>query len=253
MSPSISSSTYDLSLLTRSAQRWRDSSGLRCYYHDLLRDVVRQATLGPRLELGSGIGAIREIAPSVITSDVAKTPFVDRVVSAYAIEEQGCSWGAILAVDVLHHLCEPLRFFASAARSLRQGGRIVLAEPAATLLGRSFYRIFHHEPCRAAELQSPWRFVPDPITGEFANMGMAWAMFVRDRKETEQWLAQHGLKLIDLRFRDGLAYASTGGLSKPQILPTWGIQGLLRIERSMPQAWWRRAGLRMIITIEKIG
>lgn len=243
--------TYDLSLLTRSAERWRTAPGLRCYYRDLLQDVLGRRTSGPTLELWSGIGAIREIDADVITSDVAATPYVERVVSAYAIEEAGRLWGAIVAVDVLHHLCEPLRFLRSAAESLVDGGRIVLAEPAATLGGRWFYRWCHHEPCRPDELSAPWVFEGSGDSGEFANMGMGWALFVRDRVATEARLREFGLRLVDVRFRDGLGYPSTGGFSRGQLLPTALIRGVIRVERWLPQWLWRGMGLRMIITIEK--
>ena len=245
--------TYDLSLLRRSAERWRVSAGLRAYYHDLLRDVLRHAPAGPKLELGSGIGAIREIDDSVVTSDVAPTPYVQRVVSAYAIEEAGRDWSAVLATDVLHHLCEPLRFLASAAENLRPGGRIVLAEPAATPLGRLFYRCCHREPCRHEELDTPWRFEADRTTNEFANMGMAWALFVRERPAVERQLASLGLRVVEVAFRDGAAYPVTGGFSMRQLLPTAVIRGLLTLERRIPQWLWRIAALRMVIVLEKSG
>ena len=65
---------------------------------------------GPSLELGSGIGNLKDCIPEVITSDLVKTGFVDTACSAYDIilpEDAGLSgkWANITAMDVLHHLC----------------------------------------------------------------------------------------------------------------------------------------------------
>ncbi|HYD84173.1 MAG TPA: hypothetical protein VEA63_08965, partial [Opitutus sp.] len=131
--------------------------------------------------------------------------------------------------------------------------RLVLAEPAATRIGRAFYRAFHHEPCDPETLRAPWVFGAEAKSGEFANMGMAWALFVRDRANVAAPLAEYGLAIAEVSFRDGLAYPATGGLSKPALLPAPAIRGLLRIEQRLPQRFWRFWGLRMIVVLEKTG
>src|SRR5690606_12130757 len=123
------------------------------------------------------------------------------VVSAYAIPSLAEGWSNILAFDVFHHLADPMRFIRSAANALEPGGRIILCEPAATILGRFFYRAFHEEPCEPRRLAAPYEFQPDR-DGRFANMGMAWAMFERDRETFEAQLTMLGLKLSRPRFRD---------------------------------------------------
>lgn len=240
--------TYDLSHLGGSAAKWRDSAALRAVYGDILRRMQAGCVPGATLEIGSGIGVAREICPDWVLSDVVVTPHVNRAVSAYEIPAE--AWGNIVAFDVLHHLREPLRFFVSAAAALRPGGRIVLAEPAGTSGGCLFYRMFHPEPCRPAEIQPPYVF-PADADGLFANMGMAHALFGRERSRFEPILRDMGLSLVSVQYRDLLAYPATGGFSKPALLPAPVLRALLVLESALPQFLLRRVALRMIVVLEK--
>jgi SAM-dependent methyltransferase len=203
---------------------------------------------GSILEIGSGIGMARAYFPGLVTSDVAPTKFVDLAVSAYAVPEQ--QWNNIIAIDMLHHLQEPLRFLASAAKALAPGGRIVLAEPAGTRWGRLFYRWFHHEPCLPEDVRPPFTFKAD-ASGGFANMGIGHVLFGRERELVMAGLRQHQLSLVDVHYRDFLAYPATGGFSRSALLPASILSALLAIERMLPQFLMRRLGLRMIVVLEK--
>lgn len=242
--------TYDLSLLDKSEETWDRSSGLRAVYQSIFADMESAARGNDWLELGSGAGFFKRCYAKVISSDIRKTRFVDQAVSAYAIEHSAKLWDTIFAMDMLHHLTQPFRFFESASKALKPGGRIVLAEPAATTWGRLFYRLFHHEPCKASLIKPPFELQAES-GGSFANMGMGQALFRDHETETQSQLDKLGLSVKELRYRDVLAYPSTGGLSKRQILPTSIIQLLLRGESLLPQAILRVLGLRMIIVLEK--
>ena len=240
--------TYDLSLLDRSLAKWRTSRALRTVYADIFSEMRRQMVSGKILEVGSGIGMAREYFPGVVLSDIEATRFVDRAVSAYAIPQE--NWGNIIATDTLHHLQEPLRFLESAAGALTPGGRVVLAEPAGTAWGRIFYGWFHHEPCLPRNVPQDFKFSTD-ADGSFANMGMAYVLFDRERVVVHAALRRYGLRLISVRYRDLIAYPATGGFSRLALLPSSVLRGLLVIERLLPQAVLRFLALRMIIVLEK--
>ena len=244
--------TYDLDLLRQSDDRWRLSAGLRAVYGGLYRAMAEQARLGPALEIGSGIGAIKRSLPDVVTSDVRETTFADRVVSAYDIEsDAGGPWQTIYAMDVLHHLRDPFRFFESASRVLAPQGRIVMCEPAATGLGRRFYGAFHHEPIDLTVIPCPYAPPPTEEGVDFANMAMAWALFVRDRASTQERLEALNLTVCAVAFRDVIAYPATGGFSGPTLLPAMGVRAVLALESLLPQWLLRRVALRMIVTLER--
>lgn len=245
--------TYDLDLLSDSQAAWDRSEGLRFVYERIYRGIRAHCTDGATLEIGSGIGVGKAFFENLVTSDVVKTPYVDRAISAYEIEpDAGGAWANIFAIDVLHHLTQPLRFFKSAAAVLKPGGRIILVEPAATFGGRIFYSLFHHEPIQPQLIVPSFKFDVNGAGGEFANMGMGVGLFRDHRQMLDEHLAMMGLRCIEVKFRDVFAYPLTGGYSKPQLLPTIALRGLLELEKYLPQFVYRWFGLRMMITLEKI-
>lgn len=250
--PSNPDETYDLRLLERSHAKWKRSPALRAYYESVYRQMAAFAAPGPALEVGSGCGFICDFIPEVVTTDVCATRFVPRAASAYALEAvAGGPWSTIYLLDVLHHLREPMRFFDSAARALRSGGRIVLMEPAATALGRVFYRMFHHEPIEPAGVGQPYIFGSSESSPEFANMGIGWAMFGRDREHVQQMLSRRGLALLTVRFRDLVSYPVTGGFSGPALLPATCVRALGGIEARLPSWLLAKTALRMLIVVER--
>lgn len=240
--------TYDLALLDQSLAKWRRSSALRAVYGDIFEEVRGWCLPGRTLELGSGIGVATSFIPHLVTSDLVRTRFVDRAVSAYQIPRE--DWSNLIAMDVLHHLQRPFDFFASAAGALAPGGRIVLVEPAGTPGGSWFYRRFHHEPCAPAEIRPPFQF-PADADGGFANMGMGQGLFHECRDTVERTLVELGLRITSVTYRDVLAYPLTGGFSRRALLPAAGLRVLLAGERVLPQALLRRIALRMVIVIER--
>jgi hypothetical protein len=248
----MSDITYDLTLLQASRAKWEQSPAVREYYGAVFAEMMSYASGGDTLDLGSGIGAIKDFFPKVATSDIQATPFVDREVSCYRIQDSGRRWGNLTATDVLHHLRLPRAFFESAAAALDTGGRVILAEPAATLLGRAFYKVCHHEPIAPGRLAPPFEFKPDQPDGEFANMGMGTALFRIFYSDWYPIIQDLGFSVVAIRYRDCIAYPLTGGFSKPQLAPLWLINGLLRLEGCIPQAVMRLIALRMIIVLEKV-
>jgi hypothetical protein len=245
--------TYDLSLLDESSRAWQQSEALRLFYGDLYSEIGRHCVGSSLLEIGSGIGVSSDFIKHVTTTDLVKTKYVDRAMSAYAIEptESGSGWTSIFALDMLHHLREPFKFLASASQCLEANGRIVLLEPAATWLGRIFYKLFHHEPIEPREIGSPFEFEANGTDGEFANMGMGVGLFVRNEAVVSERLQAMGLKVLCIRYRDIIGYPLTGGYSAGQKAPTSVVRLCLRFEKTLPQWLLKRLGLRMCVVLEK--
>lgn len=241
--------TYDLELLEGSRNKWKKSPGLRHVYGEIYKLVAEYMVDGPTLELGSGIGNAKEFIPGIVTSDIEKTPFVDRQESCYCISDD-IKWRNFIALDVLHHLHEPFAFFADAARVLDIGGRIIITEPSANFGGQLFYKFFHHEPCLPDLIKPPFSF-ECAEDGEFANMGMGVGLFINNKDETLTMLGELGLKLKEIKFCHLLAYPLTGGYSKPQLAPTFCLKMLTAIEKRLPQLFMRTFALRMVIVLEK--
>jgi hypothetical protein len=97
----------------------------------------------------------------------------------------------------------------------------------------------------------PFEFEANGADGEFANMGMGVGLFMRNRELVETQLAERSLRCKEVSFQDVCAYPLTGGYSKPQLLPTSGLRLLAKLEKFLPQCFYRLFGLRMVIVLEK--
>ena len=166
------------------------------------------------LEIGSGAGFLKHMIPQLITSEVFPLEGVDRVEDATALSFANSSLDAIVMTDVLHHVPDVSRFFAEAARALRDDGAIVLIEPWRTRWSEWVYTHLHHEPFRADT--GDWRLPPGgPLS--MANGAIPWIVFDRDRKRFER--ENPGLTIEVIEPLMPFAYLASGGVSLRALLP----------------------------------
>ena len=132
------------------AAKIRKNNLLQEIYRDFYARILEEipsSRFASVVELGSGGGFLRELAPEIVTSECVAVPGVERVVDACAIADSFAEGqlDAICAVNVLHHLPDAPGFLTGASHVLRCGGRIVLIEPWFTPIGQWFHRVIHHE------------------------------------------------------------------------------------------------------------
>ena len=199
---------------------------LRRLYVDFYRQFS-QAMPHPEgkvlVELGSGGGFLKEILPSVITSDVLDLPNVDRVFAAEHMPFDDASVDGIFMFDVLHHMADPAAFLAEAGRCLKVGGRVVCIEPANTAWARFVYTRFHHE---GFDPRGPWSTGAGPLSQ--ANGALPWIIFVRDRQIFERRFPL--LRVVRLRNHTPLRYLLSGGLSFRTLAPAFAYQPVRVLE-----------------------
>jgi SAM-dependent methyltransferase len=135
--------------LARHRAAWQARPELRAVYREWFDRLLAAAgTRRPVVEIGSGPGFFKAVAPSLVATDVLAGLAVDIRCDADVLPFRSGSVGAIVMVDALHHLPRPLDFLAEAARALTPGGRLAMVEPWITLPSWILYRFFHHEECR---------------------------------------------------------------------------------------------------------
>jgi SAM-dependent methyltransferase len=199
------------------------------------------------VELGSGGGFLKEVFPSVITSDVLPLPgVVDRCFSGLEMPFADRSVDAFLMVDVFHHVPDSALFLREMDRCLKPGGQIVMIEPANTLWGRWIYQNFHHEPF---DPSAGWT-LPSGGPLSSANGALPWIVFKRDFLRFQREFP--GLRVKSISYHAPFRYLVSGGLSLRQLLPGWmyppvkGFEWLL----SPLQA---QLGLFMLVSLQKFG
>jgi len=176
------------------------------------------------VELGSGGGFIKEVIPSVLTSDIINLPGIDIQFSASAMPFRDSTVAAFFMIDVLHHVHDTRLFFTEITRCLYSGGKVVMIEPANTMWGRFIYKNFHHE---AFDPKAGWGLNSiGPLSS--ANGAIPWIVFFRDRSNFEHEFPM--LKISKLKPHTPLRYIISGGVSMRQLLPTSTYKLVKRLE-----------------------
>ncbi len=213
------------------------------FYGQFLASIVNHETKRI-VEIGSGGGFIKTIAPGVKTSDVTSLPGLDYQFSAARMPFENESIDAFLLLNTFHHIGETGAFLAEVNRCLRSNGRLIMIEPANTRWSRFVYRRFHHEPFNP---DVPW---DRPAGGRMtsANSAIPWIVFVRDRQKFEALFPK--LRIRTLRPHTPFRYLISGGVSYRQIFPSWTYPLVLLAER-ISAPFNRYLGMFMTIVLEK--
>jgi hypothetical protein len=216
-------------------------------FYRLMRQHLSRAP-GSTVELGSGIGAIKEFIPDCITTDIFSNPWIERLENAYSLSFRTGAISNLILLDVFHHLQFPGTALNEFSRVLSTGGRILLLEPYAGLIGRTVYGLFHHEPLGLdSEItwDAPIHFDPHK-TGYYAAQGNAGRIFCSGLYDH---LLQ-GLRIVMVRRLSCIAYLASGGFSKPQLYPTYLFFALQAVDRVL-SGWPTIFGARILVVLEK--
>lgn len=200
---------------------WDRKPLLRKAYRTFHTEIRRHLAEGSGLtvELGSGIGVIKETIPECVTTDVFANPWVDRKEDAYCLSFQDASVRNLILFDVWHHLQFPGSAMEEFHRVLVPEGRVLLFEPAAlSLLGRFVFGLFHHEPVH--DRSEPRWFIPQSIDRAqmpyYAAQGNAWKSFrsgCLPPRLSRNWV------LLCVRFYPAFEWLAAGGFRQRQVVP----------------------------------
>jgi SAM-dependent methyltransferase len=201
------------------------------------------------IEIGGGIGNLKERLADAITTDIQPAPWLDCVADAQRLPFAAASAANIVMVDVLHHLEFPVRFFREAERVLRPGGRVLMVEPAITWGSTLFYRLLHHEPVRAAA-DVLMDGEPDPRRDPYdSNQAIPTLLVTRQRDRFHGLFP--GLRIARVDWFSLAAYPLSGGFKSWSLLSARMARRMLRAERAIEPLLGRFTGFRMMLVVEK--
>jgi SAM-dependent methyltransferase len=209
---------------------WDERPLVRRQYGEWYRWIVESLAdvPGPTVELGSGIGKLKEFKPDAVTTDVEPTPWAEVVVDAGALPYGDGEVGNLVLLDVFHHLGDPSRFLDEAQRVLATGGRVVIIDPYCSPLSTLIYRHFHHErtDLSVAPFERDEQTSATPLE---SNQARATLMFYRDRDHYRERWTELPI-VLDRRFAF-IVYPLTGGFTRTPLLPSWLYGPLHSAER----------------------
>ena len=233
-------------------RQWEKKPALRAVYEDLYRRIARACAPGPSLEIGGGVGNFKAFAPDVVSSDIQVAPWLDAVCDAHALPFSAGAFANLVLFDVLHHLARPRAFFAEALRVLRPGGRIVMIEPALSVLSWPFYTYLHEEPVALSDdpLLAGMPERRDPYAANQAVptllFGPLWA-----RHEARFAALFPSLAVRERRLLSLFAYPLSGGYKNWSLVPAAIVPALLRIEDVLAPLLGRICAFRLLVVLER--
>lgn len=228
---------------------WRNKPLLEKIYRRFYTAIMARLQPGTTLEIGSGIGQIKQFIPNCITSDLFPNPGIDRVESAYSLSFEDRSLDNIILFDVWHHLEYPGAALRECHRVLASGGKLIIFEPAMGLIPRAVYGLFHHEPLGFGK-EICWEPPASLDIGNapyFAAQARAWRIFYRG--EEANHLA--GWRKKECTLWSDLAYLASGGFSKPAFYPSICLSLIEMLDRLLTRLPPAAFAARMLVVLEK--
>lgn len=238
-------------LIEKNRQLWERKPVLRrCYaeFHRLMASYLSKRPGAKTVELGAGMGNIRETIPDCIRTDLFPYPWIDQVENAYNLTFTDASLSDILMMDVFHHLRYPGTALAEFRRVLQSGGRLIMLEPGLSVLGYIVYGPFHAEPigtARQIQWVAPEGWSPEEID-YYSGQGNATRVFVQNyfASELRDW------NIIEVKRIPAIAYAASGGYSGPQLYPTFAYPFMTFLEKVM-EPFPALFATRLLVVLEK--
>ena len=184
------------------------------------------------VELGAGAGFAERTVPGLLRTDTIAYPGVDQVADALAMPWADGEVRAIFLLNVMHHLPDAEKFLSEAQRVLKPGGLLLITDPHIGILSRWIYGWGHHEPLDPAAPE--WKFpVAHALSG--ANIALTWIVFQRDLKVFEKGFPE--LKMGAYERFAPLQYWLSGGLTRWNLVPSWGVKAVRAMDRLIIKVW----------------
>ena len=238
-------------LINQNHEYWNRKHLLQMVYRDFYQFIAAHLSkLQDKkiVELGSGLGNIHEVIPDCVRTDLFLYPWIDQIENAYKLSFADESVSDLILTDVFHHLKYPGTALNELYRALRKGGRVIMLEPCMSALGLLVYGAFHVEPV-AVTKKIEW-FAPEGWSAEnidyYAAQGNATRIFVGKgyQSNLKNWKTVETIRL------SAIAYAASGGYSKPQFYPTSLLPLIKKVEKGL-DVFPALFATRLLVILEK--
>lgn len=229
---------------------WQAKPVLREIYRDFHHLIAGHLSSvdGETVEIGSGIGNIREVIPHCVRTDLFPNPWIDRQENVYRLSMADSSAANVILFDVFHHLEYPLDALQECGRVLRRGGRLLVFDHAMSLAGLVFSKFLHHEWqgfLKEYSLRSPAEIDPTSA-GYYADHANAYRILVRRFNE----LLGADWDCVCVQRLPALKWLLSGGYRGPNLVSARTmhlIEGMDRLAGLVPSL----TALRLLAVLER--
>lgn len=228
---------------------WERKPVLRMLYDDLFARLAACCVPGHTLEIGGGIGNLRNKIDGLISSDIQFAPWLDLVADAQKLPFRDETISNIVMLDVLHHIEFPALLFREASRVLRPGGRMVMIDPGITFGSTLFFRALHHEPVRM-NADPLLAGSPDQDRDPYdSNQAIPTLLATRYRDEFHAMFPY--LTIRETKWFSFIAYPFSGGFKSWSLINERIARVVLGLEKYLERPLGRLLGFRLLMVIEK--
>lgn len=228
---------------------WERKPVLRTVYGDIFDRIARRTVPGTTLEIGGGIGNLKERIENLVSSDIQFAPWLDLVADAQKLPFADGALSNIVMLDVLHHIEYPALLFREASRVLRPGGRIIMAEPGITLGSRLFYRLLHHEPV-LMDADPLLEGAPDRMRDPYDSNQAIPTLLATSHRDRFHALFPD-LAISETQWFSFVAYPFSGGFKSWSLMTEPMARAMLWMEKHIEGSLGRHFGFRLLTVIEK--
>jgi SAM-dependent methyltransferase len=229
---------------------WEAKPVLREIYRDFHRLLARYLSdvPGETVEIGSGIGNIKEVIPRCVRTDIFPNPWNDRQENIYRLSMANSSVANLILFDVFHHLEHPMDAMDECRRVLQPGGRLLVFDHAMSVAGVLFSKFVHHE--RAGFLKS-YRLRADGAAGIDAPR------YYADHANAQRILERRFEELLGLAWRKvavvklpALKWLLSGGYRGPSLAAS-GNNSLVNFAEKLGTLLPALSALRLLVVLQK--
>ncbi len=237
--------------IKRNLASWRKKPLLRDIYktfHKLIAKHLSHGLNSYTVELGSGIGNIKEVIPNCIRTDLFPNPWIDRVEDAYHLSFSDNTVDNLILFDVFHHLRYPGTSLKEFHRVLAPNGRVLIFDPCMSVLGLIVFGLFHHEELGLGD--EIRMFAPKEWSSNedcyYAAQGNASRIFLGGKYQSflGNW------RVITKQRISAISYVASGGYSMPQLYPDKAFPLMKAIDRICDLVPFMFA-TRLLVVLEK--